>query len=136
MDTALFDTDILSEIFKAKNPQVLSKSRLYLSEHRRFAFSEITVYEVVRGLRSKRTATKLSQFLTIINSSDVFPVSRAVLFRAADLWVEALKGGHPKGDADLIIAATALEAGRILVTGNVAHYAWISGLKVTDWRKP
>jgi len=39
MDAALFDTDILSEIFKAKNLQVLSTSRLDLSEHRRFAFA-------------------------------------------------------------------------------------------------
>ena len=34
----------------------------------------------------------------------------------------------------LIIAATALETGRVLVTGNTAHYAWISGLTLEDWR--
>src|SRR5262245_34255804 len=134
MDAALLDTDIFSEIFKAKNVQVLSTSRLYLSEHSRFAFSEITVYEIVRGLRSKRSATLLAHFLKIVDSGDVYPISRAVLFRAADLWVEATKGGHPKGDADLIIAATALESGRQLVTGNTAHYSWISGLRFIDWR--
>jgi tRNA(fMet)-specific endonuclease VapC len=116
MDAALIDTDILSEILKAKDARVLSTARLYLTEHQRFAFSEITFYEIVRGLRSKRTATQLSQFLKTVDTSDVYPVSRPVLLRAADLWVEATKGGHPKGDADLIIAATALEAGRLLVT--------------------
>jgi len=59
MNSALIDTDILSEILKAKDVQVSSTARLYLSEHQRFAFSEITVYEIVRGLRSKRAAIQL-----------------------------------------------------------------------------
>jgi len=40
----------------------------------------------------------------------------------------------PHGDADLIIAATALETGRVLVTGNTAHYSWIPGLTLDDRR--
>ncbi|MGV2339880.1 MAG UNVERIFIED_CONTAM: hypothetical protein LVR18_39780 [Planctomycetaceae bacterium] len=46
----------------------------------------------------------------------------------------ARRGGHPGGDADLIIAATALETRRVLVTGNTAHYDWISGLALQNWR--
>jgi hypothetical protein len=52
MDEALLDTDILSVIFKAKNPQVLNVGRQYLAQHQRFAFSAITLYEVIRGLRA------------------------------------------------------------------------------------
>jgi predicted nucleic acid-binding protein len=33
-----------------------------------------------------------------------------------------------------IIAATALETGRTLVTGNIAHFDWIPGLALADWR--
>ena len=64
------------------------------------------------------------------------PVSLAVLDRAASLWADAHAGGHPRDDADLIIAATALESGRALVTGNVGHFNWIGGLKIDDWRQP
>ena len=136
MDEALLDTDLLSEVLKGKDAQVLATARQYLTEYQRFAFSEITVYEIVRGMRSKRTAQQLAEFLKTVGTSDVFPVSREVLLRAADLWVEARLGGHPKGDADLIIAATALEAGRVLVTGNTAHFSWIAALQVADWRTP
>jgi predicted nucleic acid-binding protein len=59
-----------------------------------------------------------------------------VLLRAADLWAEARRGGHPQSDADLIIAATALEHGLALVTGNTTHFSWIPGLKLADWRQP
>jgi tRNA(fMet)-specific endonuclease VapC len=59
-----------------------------------------------------------------------------VLERAEDLWVIGENGGHPHSDADLIIAATALEHERELVTGNTAHFAWIPGLILVDWRQP
>jgi hypothetical protein len=43
---------------------------------------------------------------------------------------------HPHADADVLIAATALEHGRVLVTGNTAHFSWIPGLAIEDWRQP
>ena len=56
--------------------------------------------------------------------------------RAADLWVDGRTGGHAHEDADLVIAATALENQRELVTGNTTHYAWIKNLQLADWRLP
>ena len=32
------------------------------------------------------------------------------------------------------LAATVLETDRTLITGNTAHYEWIPGLKLDDWR--
>lgn len=134
MDEALLDTDILSVIFKAKNPQVLNVGRQYLAQHQRFAFSAITLYEVIRGLRANRAVGVLAKFLKLADNCDVLPISLPVLMRAADLWAEARQRGLPRDDADVIIAATALEAHRVLVTGNSAHFTWISGLSLTDWR--
>jgi len=85
-------------------------------------------------MRAKRAARQFTKFLQMVANSDVLPISVPVLLRAADLWAEAGKGGHLRGDADLIIAATALEARRVLVTGNTAHFSWINGLQLTDWR--
>jgi predicted nucleic acid-binding protein len=34
----------------------------------------------------------------------------------------------------LIIAATALEHGRALITGNTAHFQWVPGLQIDNWR--
>jgi predicted nucleic acid-binding protein len=134
MDEALLDTDILSEILKAQDQQVLARARDYLAVHQRIAFSAITFYEVLRGLLAKQATRQLSQFLTTANTSDILPVSLPVLRRAAELWAEAQTLGHPRDDADLIIAATALEADRELVTGNTTHFTWIRGLRVVDWR--
>ncbi len=48
----------------------------------------------------------------------------------------AYEGGHPRNDADLMVAATALEQGRAVVTGNIGHFDWIPGLTIEDRRQP
>ena len=136
MDETLLDTDILSEILKGKDPIVVDAGDRYLAQHGRFAFSAITFYEIYRGLRVKRAVRALKKFTLLADVSDIIPVSLPVLQRAAGLWADAYQGGHPRHDADLIIAATALENGRVLVTGNTLHFAWIPGLAVLDRRQP
>ena len=134
MDATLLDTDMLSEILKKRDQNVMAAARAYLLHHRRFSFSAMTQYEVVRGMKSTGAVRQLSSFLATVSTSDVFPISIPVLMRAADLWAEAFKSGHPRNDADIIIAATALEEGLVLATGNKDHFAWITGLFITDWR--
>jgi tRNA(fMet)-specific endonuclease VapC len=41
--------------------------------------------------------------------------------------------GKPIGPNDLMIAATALANDVILVTHNTAEFAWVPGLRLTDW---
>src|SRR2546423_1071819 len=109
MDASLLDTDTLSEVLKRKDPRVLANARAYLSQHSRLAFSAITAYEIIRGLKARRATRQLAGFLQALGTSTVHAVNRPVLLRAADLWADARRGGHPQSDADLIIAATALE---------------------------
>jgi predicted nucleic acid-binding protein len=136
MPLALLDTDILSEVLKQKNPDVASKATDYLAQYQQFAISAITRYEIVRGLKATNATTQLQKFHTFCQHSVVYPISDDILIEAADLWVDGHTGGHPHRDADLIIAATALRTGRVLVTGNTDHFSWIPGLSVEDWRKP
>jgi tRNA(fMet)-specific endonuclease VapC len=130
------DTDILSEVFKQKNPLVVQRASAYLQQHQQFAFSVITRYEIYRGLKAKKATRQLQRFATFCQHSLIYALTDAVLDRAADLWVWAGKRGLPRNDADLIVAATALEHGRILVTGNTPHFSWVPGLTAEDWRQP
>ena len=108
MDATLLDTNMLSEVLKRKNSQILTHARRYLAAHRRLAFSNMTIYEIVRGLKATGATQQLSHFHAVINSSDVIPIDLPILMRAAELWAEGKRDGHPSDDADLIIAATAL----------------------------
>jgi tRNA(fMet)-specific endonuclease VapC len=135
MTARLLDTDILSEVLKQRNATVVRHASDYLQHHEQFSFSAVTRYEVVRGLKDKNAARQLRQFGTFCDHSLILPITDAIFDRAADLWVIARKGGLPKRDADLLIAATALEHRTVLVSGNTAHFVWIPGLSVEDWRQ-
>jgi tRNA(fMet)-specific endonuclease VapC len=132
----VLDTDILSEILKQKNATVVQRASVHLAAHGSFTFSALTRYEVLRGLKFKRAMAQLLRFTAFCQQSVILPISDAVLDRTADLWVLAQQQGHPCSDADLVIAATALEHGLVLATGNTAHFAWIPGLSLEDWRAP
>jgi len=136
MDAAILDSDILSELLKRRDAVVLSNASAYLGVHSRFAYSAFVRLEVRRGLLEKNAVIQLARFDVFCTHSLIFPVTDVILDRASVLWVDARRGGLTCGDADLIIASTALENSLVLVTGNNAHFSWIQGLRLVDWRLP
>src|SRR6478752_4651035 len=131
MPPVLLDTDILSELIKRRNPAVQQHALAYSRQQGRLAFSAMTRYEVVRGYAQRAATIQLARFAAFCQRSLILSITDIVLDRAADLWAFARNHGHPHNDADLIIAATALEDSRSLVTGNTPHFAWIPGLVLT-----
>ncbi|HEX5472920.1 MAG TPA: PIN domain-containing protein [Lacipirellulaceae bacterium] len=132
MDAALLDTDTISEILRRRDPQVETNSTQYLFEHSAFAYSVITHYEIVRGLLWKEALRQLVDYRRFAAKSIVVPISEAIFERAAELWVDGRRLGKPHGDADPIIAATALIHGLRLVTGNTLHFDWIPGIALLN----
>jgi tRNA(fMet)-specific endonuclease VapC len=49
---------------------------------------------------------------------------------------ELRRRGEPIGDADVLIAASALVHGLTVVTNNEGHFRRISGLDVENWFRP
>lgn len=134
MIPSLLDTDSLSEVIKRRNSLVVQNARNYIAGYQRFTFSAITRYEIQRGYLRRQATTQLQRFDLLCQHSTVLPITTEILDLAAPLWAEAQKQGLPNNDADLIIAATALFHDLTLVTGNTAHFGWIDGLRVDDWR--
>ena len=51
-----------------------------------------------------------------------------------ELKAVAESSGKRVDDADVLIAATALRYGAVLVTGNARHFSRFAGLEIEDWR--
>lgn len=134
MDSALLDTDMVSEILKQRNAAVAASAAAYLQQHGQFTFSIFTRFEIARGYKEKAASRLLTRFATFCQHSLVLPLTDDIFARAEDLWAIARQGGHPHGDADLLIAATAIVHDHVLVTGNTAHFRWVSGLRLDNWR--
>lgn len=130
----LLDTDILSELLK-QHPLVLQRVRTYLAEHERLAFSIITRYELLRGLKAKQALTQEAAFTLLCQASLIFPLTDQVVERAATLYGDLHRQGALLPDADLLIAATALDAQRTLVTNNLAHFQRVPNLVIETWKR-
>jgi predicted nucleic acid-binding protein len=57
-----------------------------------------------------------------------------IIVQATDIYAGLYKHGELVSDADILIAATAVVHGLILITGNVGHFQRIPGLQVLSWR--
>lgn len=134
MELALMDTDTLSEIMKARDPHVRDNARQYLTTFGYFTFSLITRYEILRGLKARRASRQIVHFEQRCQHSAVLPVTDAIIVRAADLYALLYQQGQLISDADIIIAATALQHNLIMVTENGAHFRRIPNLTVESWR--
>jgi predicted nucleic acid-binding protein len=93
--------------------------------------SEVADYEVRRELTrlihaGQLPASRLTRLDQLVSLCSYLPVSTAMWRRAADLWAEARQHGLPTAgmaalDADVLIAAQALEVSATVVTNNPIH---------------
>jgi tRNA(fMet)-specific endonuclease VapC len=131
---ALLDTDMLSEVMRARDPHVLDMARHYLAEHGRFTFSIITRYEILRGLKAREATRQVALFERQCARSVVLPLTDQIIVQATDIYAGLYKHGELVSDADILIAATAVVHDFTLITGNVGHFQRIPGLQVLSWR--
>lgn len=143
------DTGVLGILCHDTDP-MLPSLRTWLAMHLARPGAEVMVaaicdYELRRKLlhlamRSGVAATTSLRRLDSLQASFTFlPLTDATLRRAASLWAQARHDGKPTAapdrlDADVILAAQALEAGATVVTQNVKHLERFCG--AVDWRAP
>ena len=134
MPKSLLDTDTLSAILK-QNPNALSHSRSYLTTYGLLTFSLITRYEVLRGLKAKGALVQIAVFERLCAVSEVLPLTDTIVRRAADVYAGLYQRGQLIGDADILIAATAMENNLVCVTNNENHFQRIPNLVLDNWLK-
>ena len=130
----LLDTDTLSAILRG-NAVVAQPVRDYLRAHRRFTFSVITRYEILRGLKARDATVQQEAFESFCAASSVLPLTDVIVVRAADIYADLHRRGELIGDADILIAATALVEEHDLATNNERHFVRIKGLNIDNWLK-
>jgi hypothetical protein len=119
----IFDTDIFiwAQRGNAKAAMVMEKAE------QRF-LSVQTYMELLQGAGNKNQHKQIKDFLTSFGFI-VLPLTENIGHRAS-IYVEeyTLSSGMRSGDA--IIAATAVENNRLLVSGNVKHFKAVKDLRL------
>jgi tRNA(fMet)-specific endonuclease VapC len=139
VDKSLLDTDILSEVLKARSALIIDRVIAYKAAFGVITLSVITVMEVVKGLHKVQRADALRKFLEGLKTSEVIAFDQACAELAGRIYGDLERAGQPVGRADPMIAASAIAYGLTLVTGNMSHYQRIQSLgyplKLDNWRQ-
>jgi predicted nucleic acid-binding protein len=125
----VFDTDILVWYLRGED-----RARRFIETvaYTDRAVSAVTVMELVQGCRSVAELKAVRLFVARNFSSVIHP-GESVSLRAISL-LEVYATAHGLRVVDAIIAATALQSGFALATGNFRHYRAIAALHLVRFR--
>ncbi len=127
----ILDTNTLIYFFKGIGKVA---DRLLNTPPRDIAIPAIVVYELFVGVEKSGSPHKRrDQLIAFTSSIQILPFDRNEAESASSIRVSLEKNGTPIGPYDVLIAATALSAGGILVTHNINEFRRISGLRIEDW---
>ena len=139
MRQAILDTDILSYIIDRRHPEVVEAARQYLRVFRYFTVSAVTIVETVDGLESEGNIEGSASFLALADDFEVLPLDMEEAITAGQICAALNRAGQKVGELDPLIAATAIQYRRPLVTNNVKHYQRIIDLgfdlQIENWRE-
>lgn len=128
----LFDTDAISELLRPQPARAYLNWLINVPREDQFT-SAVVIGELYKGAyRSKARDRHLSNIeKRIIPAITVLPydIDTAKVFGRIRAHLE--EAGTILPDADLLLAATAIENGLELVTGNLRHFRRIPELKLT-----
>jgi tRNA(fMet)-specific endonuclease VapC len=129
----LIDTDIIIYSLRG-HESVNANFRLHLDTPK--MLSVVTYGELFFGAKKSKQVEK--NLATVRRVAELFPiidVTTAVMETFGELKSTLQKRGNPLDDMDLLIAATAMNHGLVLVTNNEKHFKKISGLDVLNWAR-
>ena len=133
----LLDTNVLSEL-RRPNPESRVLAFIAAQPLDSMYISTVTLAEIRFGIELVTVANRRAELndwlmhkMRPMFEQRVLPVSEDVMFKWRLLVEEGRKAGHTYSQPDLIIAATALEAGATVLTFD-AHFKKIPGLRATD----
>lgn len=119
----LVDTDVL--IWHLRGYRQAAERLDRLSS---FSLSAMNYLELIQGMRNKAELATVQKMLAL-RKANVLPLTPAITRRATGL-MEALALSHGLQASDALIAATALEHGLSILTGNTKHFEAVGGLGV------
>jgi tRNA(fMet)-specific endonuclease VapC len=126
----LFDTDVCIELLR-NNQKVVKHRQKYSGA---VAVSFMTAGELFYGATKSDNPTDNEQLVTrFLQTVVVIQTDMPILSCFGKIKAELKNKGIAIPDADILIAATALQNAEALITGNAKHFSRIEGLTIKNW---
>lgn len=131
----VLDTNTISYYFRGDEKVVTHLQQLTPSE---VAVPAIVEYELRYGLQrlpSEAAKPRLTALNIFLQPLTILAFDSQCANQAARICAEMEAVGKPIGPHDLLIAATALRHGALLVTRNVREFSRVPGLAWENWHE-
>lgn len=130
MPRYMLDTDISSYLIRGDHPEVTDAFRQHFPD---VCISAITAAELQYGAQKRKSQLLTRNVNAYCNLVPICEWTREAAETYAEMRVELEKHGTPVGSMDMLIAASAIAEGAILVTNNIAHFSKIGKLRIENW---
>lgn len=130
MPRYMLDTDISSYLIRGDHPEVTDAFRQHFPD---VCISAITAAELQYGAQKRKSQLLTRNVNAYCNLVPICEWTREAAETYAEMRVELEKHGTPVGSLDMLIAASAIVEGAILVTNNIAHFSKIGKLRIENW---
>ena len=136
MTSYSLDTDTITRLLKKHpgNQRVLDRFRKEIKRNSLFIMCPVVFYEIKRELVIKNAVAQLTAFEDLAEAMVWKEFNVAIWERASSLWAALRSRGRSHHDADVLIAAHAIEYGAAIVTGNIEHFQDV-GARIEDWNQ-
>jgi len=112
------------------------KNRILSVDHSKIRLCSVVKAELFYGaMKSKRSSDNLVLLNDFFAHFDSLPFDDDAAWKYGELRAELARKGTPIGPNDMMIAATALVHGAIVVTHNTREFARVGGLEIEDWEE-
>ncbi len=130
MPRYMLDTDISSYLIRGDHPEVTDAFRQHFPD---VCISAITAAELQYGAQKRKSQLLTRNVNAYCNLVPICEWTREAAETYAEMRVELEKHGTPVGSMDMLIAASAIAEGAILITNNIAHFSKIGKLRIENW---
>ncbi|MEN3000873.1 MAG: type II toxin-antitoxin system VapC family toxin [Armatimonadota bacterium] len=132
MNGYLLDTDILIELTK-RNREVTHHLIAVQQAGEPVYMHALSYHETKRGLLRANAVKQVEAFERLCRRVPLVNLTLNSLDIAAQIYADLASQGLLIGDADILIAASAIEQNLTLVSRNLRHYERIPNLLVVNW---
>ena len=127
----LLDTNLCIRVLRDRPAVVRQRFNL---EADGLAISSIVLTELLHGAaKSARPVENRNEVEKFAARLDVLPFDARAADHAADIRANLERRGKTIGAYDLLIAGQARSLGLVVVTGNLAEFQRVEGLRCEDW---
>lgn len=127
----MLDTNLCIRVLRERPAQARERFNL---EADGLCISTIVLTELLHGAaRSARPEHYRREVERFAGRLDVLALDAAAADHAADIRAVLERQGRPIGGYDILIAGHARSRGLIIVTGNLAEFGRVEGLRCEDW---